>query len=159
MAGNATVTDDLHNRVVRHVAATRFPFPDQTDWPETFVTVTNESTRQRGIPSPGGTMVYPDIVIVDSTNESESEIGEVEVEVNDDLVARWRLGAEASRVHPVSGARHFFVYVPAGQEERARDLLEHAGVPYGGVRAWVVADDGNIRIVPFVTPVDQKDHR
>jgi hypothetical protein len=159
MADNVNSPDNLHNRVVRQVAATRFPFPDQADWPQTFATLTNETTQQRGIPGPNGTSIYPDIVIVDSATDRVAEIGEVETDVDDDCLEQWRFGAEASRTHPVSGVRHFFVYVPAGQEERARDLLERGDVLYGGVRAWDVDADGEIRIVPFVTPVDQKDHR
>jgi hypothetical protein len=123
------------------------------------VTLTNETTQQRGIPGPDGTTLYPDIVIVDSATDGVAEIGEVETEVDESLLPRWRAGAEASRTHPVSGARHFFVYVPSGQDQHARDLLERGGIPYGGVRAWEVAADGSVRIVPIVTPVDQKDHR
>ena len=48
----ATATRDAHDRVVRFIAKYRFPFPGQTDWPADNVTLTNETSRQHGIPRP-----------------------------------------------------------------------------------------------------------
>ena len=149
---------DVHNIVVRYVAQNRFPFPDQTDWPAEYVTITNETVRRRGIED-GGAVHYPDIVIVDSNTNQVVELGEVEVGTGEHLVDKWRLFAGQCRQHPTSGSRHFFVYVPQGLEEETQALLERHAVPYGGVRAYIVTADRQVSIVPIATPVDPKDHR
>ena len=64
-------------RVTRWIAANRFPFPDQTDWPAAYVTITNESGPIRGV-AVGDGMSFPDIVIVDGISQDIAEIGEVE---------------------------------------------------------------------------------
>ena len=35
------MSESIHDLVVRTIAATRFPFPGQTTWPEGYVTNTN----------------------------------------------------------------------------------------------------------------------
>ncbi len=152
------ISSDVHDNVVRCVAQNRFPFPDQTDWPAEYVTITNETERQRGIED-GGSTYHPDIVIVDLRTDQVVEIGEVEVETGDHLIDKWRTFAEHSRQHPTSGSRHFFVYVPDGMESKTQLLLEQHHIPYGGVRAYTVSNIGDVAIVPIATPVDPKDHR
>jgi len=63
------------------------------------------------------------------------------------------------RPDPDTGVRQFFVYVPLGQEETARAMLDGHGVSYAGVRAYAIAADGGVRIVPYVTPGAAQDHR
>lgn len=146
-----------HDAVVRHVAATRFPFPDQQNWPATYDTVVNVGIPARAVATPDGD-AYPDIVIVDDA-DTVREMGEVETEVAPALAAKWRAYAVALPINPETGVRQFFVYVPAGQEEAARAMLDAHGVSYAGVRAYAVAPDGGVRIVPYVTPGAAQDHR
>ena len=149
--------DNDHDRVVRYVAATRFPFPDQTDWPSDYVTITNTSEQKRGIATTCGVR-YPDIVVVNGDGEI-CEIGEVETEVGAHLLAKWSLYSYACRRNSATGVGQFFVYVLAGMEGRTQQLLEENHISYAGVRNYVIDLDGRIRIIPIVTLGDPKDHR
>ncbi|HUG15945.1 MAG TPA: hypothetical protein VMM78_13120 [Thermomicrobiales bacterium] len=151
------LTPPVHDDVVRQIAALRYPFPDQTDWPLSFRTLTNVDGEVRGV-SANGSLLYPDIVIVDSDNGSVVEIGEVEVEIDATMVVKWRLYASHSRTHPESHAPHFFIYVPEGLETDAISLLTTYAVPHGGLRTFRL-DDDQLRVTPVTTAVDPKDHR
>jgi hypothetical protein len=148
--------ESAHDRVVRFVAARRFPFPGQTDWPADNVTLTNAGERRRGIATPAGTR-YPDIVVV-STAGDVREVAEVETEVTPAVAEAWAWSSAAADTRTRTGVRHFFVYVPAGREAEARQLLESRGISYAGLRTWAVDAAGAIHIVPIVTPGDPKDH-
>jgi hypothetical protein len=53
--------EEIRNRVIRIIAATRFPFVDQTDWGEDYVTITNDSGRRvRGVSGPFGDYPHQD---------------------------------------------------------------------------------------------------
>jgi hypothetical protein len=145
-----------HDRVVRFVAKHRFPFPGQTDWPADNITVTNETTPTRGIPTPEG-VHHPDIVIVTGRGELR-EVAEVETEVTEATARIWAWGSAASDTKTRTGVRHFFVYVPAGQGEAALRLLDRHGISYAGVRTWEIDPQGRIHIVPVATTGDAKDH-
>lgn len=151
------MTPEDHDNAVRYIAANRFPFPDQTDWPGDYVTITNEAGERHGIPTPDG-QHFPDIIIVDGNGQIR-EVGEVETEVTAGMVERWRTGSEASDDKTTTGVRHFFVYVPPGDEALAESLLRDNGISFSGVRTWSVDDDGNIIIQPITTEGDMKDHR
>ena len=146
-----------HDRTVRFIAASRFPFPGQTDWPPDNITLTNESERQRGIATPEGTH-YPDIVIVSEAGALR-EIGEVETEVGEAQAKVWAWSSAASDNGTKTGVKHFFVYVPPGLEQRAVDLLNKHKISHAGVRTWSVDSDGRIHIKPIVTSGDPKDHQ
>ena len=146
-----------HDHVAAHVAATRFPFPGQADWPADYRTVVNAPTPREAIPGPDGPL-YPDIVVLDGSARVR-EVGEVETEVGPACVARWAACAAAADDRTETGVRHFFLYVPAGLESAARALLEQGGVSYAGLRVYRVGTDGRIAIVPVVTPGGPKDHR
>jgi len=148
---------EVHDLAVRQIAASRFPFPGQRDWPSDYVTLTNQSTRRRGVTGPYGTE-YPDIVIVDGKGEIR-EIGEVEVSVDASMVGRWSRASAACDHKTTSGVQHFFIYVPPGSEQEVIRLLDGHGISYAGVRTWSIADDGEVVIDPIVTPGDPKDHR
>ena len=145
-----------HDRVVRFIAASRFPFPGQTDWPADNRTVTNETDRRVGVASPDGTH-YPDIVIVSTAGEVR-EVAEVETEVGEAQLRIWGWGSAAADSKTKTGVKHFFVYVPRGLEFKAKDLLDRHAISYAGVRGWEVDATGRIRIVPLVTTGDPKDH-
>ena len=145
-----------HDRVVRFVAKNRFPFPGQTDWPADNVTLTNETTRQRGISTPEGTH-YPDILVI-ARGGALREVAEVETELTDETAKVWGWGSAASDTKTKTGVRHFFVYVPDGLGQAALRLLESHRISHAGLRTWRIDANGQIHIVPVVTTGDAKDH-
>ncbi len=149
--------EELKDRVIRIIAATRFPFVDQTDWGEDYVTITNVGGKKiRGISGPMG-YVYPSIVITKGNTDIQ-EIGEVETEdtVTEAHVPKWRLMSEKTGMG--KRVKKFFLYVPEGKEEAALRLLEGNGVEYDGLRTWAVKD-GSLVITPIKTHDTVKDHR
>jgi len=152
------IAPEYHDAVVDLIAKTRYPFPDQTDWATSYVTITNTPTPQRSVMSAQGE-AFPDIVIVDADTGQVAELGEVEVEVGAHLVSKWREYAAMTKMHADSGAPHFFIYVPDGMATETLALLREHDVPFGGLRIWSIDVDGLVSIHPIVTPVDAKDHR
>jgi hypothetical protein len=146
-----------HDRAVRFIAASRFPFPGQTDWPLDNLTLTNETERKQGIAGPAGTH-YPDIVIVSKAGQIR-EVAEIEIEVGPARARIWAASSAASDNGTKTGVKHFFVYVPPGEEQNAIALLDGNQISYAGVRTWSVDAAGRIRIVPVVTTGDPKDHQ
>ena len=149
--------EEQRDRVVRIIAATRFPFVDQTDWGEDYITITNDGGKRiRGVMGPDGP-IYPSIVITRANTEIQ-EIGEVETEdtVTEARVPEWRLMSEAAGMG--RRTRKFFLYVPEGKEGTAERLLEDSSVEYAGLRTWAVRDGGLV-VTPVKTPDDPKDHR
>ena len=151
------MSDDLHDRLAKKIARTRFPYTDQIDWPADYVTIVNVDTGTRAVPGPNGPH-FPDIVIVDG-NDEVREVGEVELTADVGCVPILRAGSAAADDHTESGEKHFFVYVPAGQETLAKAILDDHGISYAGVRGWRAHDDGSLEIVPFVTTGEAKDHK
>lgn len=147
---------ETHRRVVRWIAANRFPFPGQTNWPNDYITLTNEASHTRSIITADGE-AYPEIVIIDRSG-AVREGGVVETEVTDDMGARWASYSRAFDNNTATGVRHFFVYVPEGLEERAQALLEAHAVSFAGLRAYTV-DGDDVRVTPILTPGDSQDHR
>lgn len=149
--------DERHDLVVNTIARTRFPFPGQTTWPADYVTLTNVPERRRSIRTPSGEH-YPDIVISDGTGRIR-ELGEVEMNVDSSSLHYLKAGSEIADDDTPTRVKHFFVYVPAGMEEKAQALLEDNGISYAGVRGFTIDADGAVRIVPFVTKGDPYDHQ
>lgn len=153
-------TDETHDRVVQVVAATRFPFPGQADWPDDYVTLTSADGPTRRIALEDGEEIFPDIVIVDGT-DTIREIGEVESDLSDDdaLGRKWQVCSLACDTRTETGVRHFFVYVPEGLEQRAQALLAAQGISYAGLRSYRIESGGQVAISPITTPGGSKDHR
>lgn len=146
-----------HDLVVRTIAATRFPFPGQTTWPAGYVTNTNVPTRKISIETPNGTH-FPDIVITDATGTIR-EMGEVEMDISEAALPYLSAGSALTDNDTPTKVKHFFVYVPAGQEARAQKLLDDNGISYAGVRGFTLGDNSDVGIVPFVTAGDNYDHQ
>lgn len=147
--------DFLRDRIARIIAATRFPFVDQTTWDEDRKTLINTRIdKAHPLEGPNG-KVYPSIIVLNPDGEVR-EIGEVEMEVKPSLVAKWRLLSEMTGM----GEKHkkLFVYVPAGEGEKARRLLEENGIEYAGLREWSI-EGGSLITRPLVTPDMEYDHR
>jgi len=145
----------LRERISRIMAATRFPFIDQTTWDEDRKTLVNTRAEKTfPIDGPRG-KVYPSIVVL-NPDGTVREIGEVEMDVKPDLVTKWRILSEnTSRGEKF---KKLFIYVPAGEGEKARRLLEENGVEYAGLREWSI-DKGILVTRPIVTPDMDYDHR
>jgi hypothetical protein len=145
----------LRDRIARIIGATRFPFIDQTTWDEGRRTIVNTSREKNyAVKGPKGT-VYPSVVVL-NPDGAIREIGEVEMEVGPSLVAKWRLLSK--RTGMGERFKKLFVYVPAGEGERARSLLEDNVIQYAGLREWSI-EDGTLVTRPVKTPDMDYDHR
>jgi hypothetical protein len=150
------IDSETYTRVVRQIAATRFPLPDQKTWPADYVTIANEPEPVQPVPTGSGD-VYPSIVVLDGAGRIR-EGGVVEREVTEEMGPFWATLATAFDTSTDSGVHHFFVYVPEGQEARALELPQRHQVSFAGLRTYDVAGDV-IHIRPVVTPGDVQDHR
>ena len=146
-----------HDAVVDYVARYRFPFDDQKDWPQDYVTLTNTHRLTRSIPFKGGEH-FPDIVIVNTKSEVH-EICKVELSLDEERVPLWKAGSAAADNLTESGNRHFFLYVPSGLQDAAVALLDRHEISFAGVRGYTIDAHGTVQIVPHVTRGDAKDHR
>jgi hypothetical protein len=146
----------LRNRIIRIIAATRFPFVDQEDWGEGYVTIINDDVKRRGIETAEGVM-YPSIVIT-LTDGHIQEIGEVEFEegVSVSNVPKWRFFSDSAGKGRF--VKKFFLYVPEGLEEKTIKLLENNNIEYSGVRTYSVKN-GNLLITPIKSNDGPHDHR
>ena len=151
------MTDNVHDAIVNYIANTRFPFPGQKTWASDYRTLTNVPVRKHGIQIPSGEH-FPDIVILDGTGRVR-EMGEVEMNVSDIAPAALKATSEIADADTPIKVRHFFLYVPVGQEAAAQTLLETNGVSYAGLRGFQASADGQIKVIPFVTPGDSYDHQ
>lgn len=151
------MTQPSHDDVVQFVAANRFPFPGQTTWPADYVTLTNAPTRRRSVPADGGEY-FPDIVVVDASGKTR-EIGDVEETLDPAKVKLWKAASAAGDELLDYGTRIFFLYVPAGKEAEAQQLLDDNNIPYAGVRGYIADEQGRIAILPFVTRGNPYDHQ
>jgi hypothetical protein len=145
----------LTNRIARIIAATRFPFVDQETWPKGQQTLVNDETKRYAISTPLG-VLYPNIVIT-NPDGTIRELGTVESEedITYASVARWRA---LSDVAPHGREfKKLFLYVPEGNEEKTKKLLEENQINYDGIRAYRV-EPQTLKIIPYVTRNDEYDH-
>lgn len=147
----------IHDRVARYVAETRFPFPDQTDWPEDYQTVVNAGNQQVAV-KVREHMHYPDIVVLDGQGVAR-EIGEVEMQLRPEFVPRLTIASMAAPMIPETDVRHFFLYVPAEHAEHAAEFVESYRLSLAGLRTFEIDDDDVIHIRPVETRGHAKDHR
>jgi hypothetical protein len=146
----------LRNRIIRVIAATRFPFVDQEDWGEGYVTIVNDEFKRKGIETETD-IIYPSIVITLADGRVQ-EIGEVEFEegVNVSNVPKWRLLSDSAGKGRF--VKKFFLYIPEGVEEKAVKLLENNNIEFSGVRTFAVKN-GNLVITPIKSNDGPHDHR
>lgn len=143
-----------HDRVVRFVAANRFPFPGQTDWPVGYITIANFGSHV--IDTPNGP-ISPDIVILDERGEP-CRLGEVETVIDAAAVARWAACSAIADTLNETGVRNLFVYVPRGLAPDALRELDRHAISFAGLREWEV-DGDTVRVTPFLTRGDRYDHQ
>ena len=144
----------LRDRIARIIAASRFPSIDQTTWDEGRRTLINTRLEKTyAIDGPRG-KVYPSVVVL-NPDGAIREVGEVEMEVKPALVEKWRLLSEKTGM----GEKYkLFLYVPRGEGEEARRLLEENRIEYAGLREWSI-EEGALVTRPVVTPDMEYDHR
>ena len=145
------------NRIIRIIAATRFPFVDQEEgWPDHYQTIVNDEQKRFGVKGPDG-VVYPSIVILRGDGGVQ-ELGMVEraEDVHEGRVILWRLLSDTASV----GRKYkkLFIYVPHGLEEKALKILEDNGIEYDGLRGYE-AENRGLRIIPIKTHDSPQDHR
>ena len=145
----------LKDRISRIIGSTRFPFIDQTTWDEDRRTIINTTRERNYAISITIGNIYPSVVVL-NPDGTIREIGEVEMEVTPALVAKWRLLSE--RTGMGERFKKLFIYVPTGEGERARSLLEDNGISYAGLREWSI-EDGILATCPVKTPDMEYDHR
>ncbi|MCW4050042.1 MAG: hypothetical protein NWE89_09950 [Candidatus Bathyarchaeota archaeon] len=149
--------EETRRRVTRIIAATRFPFIDQTDWDPTWRVYTNDHQKQEHPVETGDQVLYPNVVSTFGNGDLRV-LCEVEMKdtVTEEQVPKWRTLSELAGV--TYKLKKFFLYVPEGMEETAQRLLEDNTIEYAGLRTWAVKD-GKLVITPIVTPDEEKDHR
>ncbi len=91
--------------------------------------------------------------------ELQREIGDVEEVLDPAKIPLWKAASEAGDPLPEYETRIFFLYVPEGQEEAAKNLLDANKISYAGVRGYRSDESGQISIVPFVTRGNPYDHQ
>jgi hypothetical protein len=147
--------ETTRNRVIRIIAATRFPFVDQEDWGEGYVTIVNDEVKRRGIDTEEAP-VYPSIVIqrADGRIQELADVALAE-EVEQASVRRWKTMSDAA--HVGEKEKKFFLYVPPGSEQKAINLLEDNKISYAGVRIYSI-HDRILSVTPIKTPDQEYDH-
>jgi hypothetical protein len=148
--------ETLRNRVIRIIAATRFPFVDQEDWGEDYATIVNDEVKRRGLDTED-TVLYPSIVITKPGGRVQ-EVADIATvkEVDSSSVSRWRLLSE--RTGMGEHEKKFFLYVPPGSEKKAQRLLEDNNLSYSGLRVYRIID-GILSVTPIKTLDSDYDHR
>jgi hypothetical protein len=143
------------NRIVRIIAATRFPFVDQETWPKGQQTIVNDEIKRYAISTQVG-VLYPNIVIA-NPDGSIRELGVVEPKesIIEESLSRWRA---LSDVAPYGREyKKLFLYVPEGNEKEAKRLLEENVIDYDGIRAYRI-ESQTLKIIPYATRNDEYDH-
>jgi hypothetical protein len=101
---------------------------------------------------------YPDILVVDGRGAAR-EVGEVEMEIRPEIAPRLTLASRIPPVIPETGVRHFFLYVPVEEGQRALEFLRIYRISYAGLRTFEIDAEGRIHINAVDTPGHAKDHR
>jgi hypothetical protein len=147
------------HRITRIIAATRFPFVDQTEdsWPPCYKTIVNDEENRFGLLAPWGDIVYPSIVILNCEGGVQ-ELGIVESEdnVKPERAKLWQFLSDSASIG--RKFKKLFVYVPEGYEERALEILEANEIEYDGLRGYSIID-GWLNIHPIKTHDSLHDHR
>lgn len=147
----------IHDRVAHFIAETRFPFADQTDWPEGYQTVVNAGNPRAAVRFRDHEHA-PDIVVIDE-RQIPREIGEVEMDIRPEIVPRLTISSMAAPLIPETDVRHFFLYVPLEFEEQALEFVKNYRISLAGLRTFEIDDDDVIHIRPVETKGHAKDHR
>jgi hypothetical protein len=121
--------DAVEARAVGQIARQRFAYPNASD-PD-LKSYTNLPDRTLGVRDATGSLVFPDIVAIDSRTTEVSLLGEVEttrsLEEDTDLEEKWRV---------FTGLGPLYLFVPMADLDKAKIRLKRARVSLAGLRTW-----------------------
>jgi hypothetical protein len=121
--------DAVEVQAVKQIAGQRFPLPSVGE--PNLQTYINLPDRSLGIRAEGGSMVFPDIVVIDSPTTEVNMIAEVETvrSLGDgaDVVEKWRTFCSLGPL---------YLFVPLAHLDKARALLRENKVRLAGLRTW-----------------------
>jgi hypothetical protein len=121
--------DAVETQAVRQIAAQRFPYPGP-DGPA-LQTYTNLPARTLGVRDDDGSLLFPDIVVIDSSTTEVKLLGEVEtarsLEEDASVGEKWKAFL---RLGPL------YLFVPMAKLDVARRLMSNSGVHPTGLRTW-----------------------
>ena len=134
------------HRITRALAATRYPWLDQPEgtWPSRYQTIVNDERNRFGLKGPDGIgFIYPSIVVLDGDSVRGLAMVEPAAQVTAERAAVWRFLCDCiDEAGPSAG---FSLYVPLGQEKKARELLGRNGMNAAGVHNTRVVG-GNLAV-------------
>ncbi len=117
-----------HQRALQDIAAARFAFP--TEKYRDYKTYVNHPKRTMGVQMPGGSVAYPDIVVVQHPENNTRIVAEVETnESVRESVAVYEWG-------PYAELAPLYLYVPVGKGDEALSLCRRFEVSVVGIRTW-----------------------
>jgi hypothetical protein len=120
--------ENVQSVAVQELAKARFAYPS-ADAPQlkTFINRPEHTIAVRG---PGGELLFPDIVVMDTTTTEVHLLGELETSRSlrlPDTAEKWQTFASVGKL---------LIYVPYGDEDVARSLIRESRVKPMGLRAW-----------------------
>ena len=118
----------LHLRALQDIARFRFNYP--TNKYRDFKTYLNLPQNTMGVQMPGGSVAYPDIVVIQSPEKFTKIIAQVETaETVNESTAFYKWG-------PYAELAPLYLYVPVGKGDEALALCRRLDVPVVGIRTW-----------------------
>ncbi|HLZ71210.1 MAG TPA: hypothetical protein VKV26_15015 [Dehalococcoidia bacterium] len=120
--------ENVQNVAVEQLARTRFAYPT-AEQPQ-LKTYTNRPEHTIGVRGPGGELLFPDIVVMDTSTTEVHLLGELETSRS------LRLPDTAEKWQTFASVGLLYVYVPYGDQDFARSLVKQARIKPAGMRAW-----------------------
>ncbi|TMC00503.1 MAG: hypothetical protein E6J42_00700 [Chloroflexi bacterium] len=118
----------IHDRALKDIVAARFGFP--TEKYRDYKTYVNLPARTMGVQMPGGSVAYPDIVVVQHPENNAKIVAEVETnETVREAVARFEWA-------PYAELAPLYLYVPVGKADETMGLCRRFDVAVVGIRTW-----------------------
>jgi hypothetical protein len=127
---SARTYGDAHLQAVRNIADQLFGFPTP-EYPH-FRTFVNEPEVEQKIFTNYGNELAPDIVVLQWPEKLPVMVAEV---VTTDMIMQERAENEWAVESRLSGVQ-FFLYVPAGQAARTKQILKQAKIKNVALRTW-----------------------
>jgi len=120
--------DLIHQRALKDIVRLRFGFP--TEKYRDYKTYVNDPARTMGVQMAGGSVAYPDIVVVQNPENNAKIVAEVETnETVREAVARFEW-------LPYSELAPLYLYVPVGKGDETMSLCRRLNVGVVGIRTW-----------------------
>jgi hypothetical protein len=120
--------ENVQSMAVQAIARERFPYPNlQYPLLKTYV---NRPEHTIGVRAPGGDLLFPDIVVLNSATTEVQMLGEVETHRSlyaDDVVDKWKAFISVGKL---------YLFVPLSDLDWARKLIRQSGVKPTGLRTW-----------------------